>query len=339
MSAQLAPQPVFQAFAPSGAPLVGGQLFTFIAGTNTPQATYVDSTQTTQNTNPVILNTLGEANVWLNPGLAYKFVLQDAAGNQLWSVDNILGALSQSNLIVGPPSSGTALTVISANVATNPAINVLGTVQFTNSGRPLLALNSAGAGYSLLQNDSPLTWSIAYTSSSAPFNNGTPIIQWNSSGNVIIPAPTTGTGLRVFGEPGGGTALVVSGVGFGTNAVAAITNQNVPGQSSGLAIFAGVTAADNSFRVVNAALTQQLLNLNGVGQLTVFGSITSAASFIVGSQVQPIWAAPLAGWGTVSGVSGPVANFPGAGPATLAQCSSAIAQILQTLKNAGVYAT
>lgn len=89
MTAQLSPQPVFQAFAPNGGFLVGGQLFTYVAGTTTPQATYIDSTQTTQNTNPVILNAMGQANVWLNPTLAYKYVLQDSASNPLWSVDNI----------------------------------------------------------------------------------------------------------------------------------------------------------------------------------------------------------------------------------------------------------
>lgn len=88
MTAVLAPQPVFQAFSPNGQFLVGGQLFTYAAGTSTPQATYVDSTQTTQNPNPVILNAMGQAQVWLNPLLSYKFVLEDSAGNLLWTVDN-----------------------------------------------------------------------------------------------------------------------------------------------------------------------------------------------------------------------------------------------------------
>lgn len=100
MSAQLAPNPVFQAFAPNGGFLVGGKLFTYVAGTSTPQATYVDSTQTTQNTNPIILNALGQATVWLNPTLAYKFVLQDSAGNVQWSADNI-NAPALTQTIIG----------------------------------------------------------------------------------------------------------------------------------------------------------------------------------------------------------------------------------------------
>lgn len=100
MTAQLAQTPVFKAFDNNGLPLFLGQLFTYAAGTTTPQATYVDSTQTTQNTNPVILNARGEANVWLNPMLSYKFVLQDSFGNQIWAVDNIQGALSLSGNII-----------------------------------------------------------------------------------------------------------------------------------------------------------------------------------------------------------------------------------------------
>ena len=89
MSVALPPPPVFQGIGFGGLPLPGGQLFTYIAGTSTPQTTYIDSTQTTPNTNPVILNANVQANVWLNSALAYKFVLQDQFGNQIWSVDQI----------------------------------------------------------------------------------------------------------------------------------------------------------------------------------------------------------------------------------------------------------
>jgi hypothetical protein len=101
MTAQLAPQPVFQAFTPNGDPLVGGQLFTYIAGTSTPQASYVDSTQTTPNTNPVILNSMGQANVWLVTSQTYKLVLQDSAGNPQWSVDQVPGGFNITAAIIG----------------------------------------------------------------------------------------------------------------------------------------------------------------------------------------------------------------------------------------------
>ena len=89
MSVTLLPSPVFQGIGFGGLPLPGGKLFSYVAGTSTPQVTYVDSTQTTTNSNPIILNANGQANVWLNTTLAYKFILQDALGNQIWSVDNV----------------------------------------------------------------------------------------------------------------------------------------------------------------------------------------------------------------------------------------------------------
>lgn len=89
MTAQLAPLPVFRGFDNNGNPASFGTLGTFIAGTNTPLATYVDSTLTTQNTNPITLNFRGEANVWLDPTKSYKFVLKDFFGTLLWTVDNI----------------------------------------------------------------------------------------------------------------------------------------------------------------------------------------------------------------------------------------------------------
>lgn len=91
MSGTLAPPPVFRSWDNNGNPLVGGQLYSYIAGTSTPQATYTDSTLGTPNTNPIILNSRGEANVWLNPFLTYKFVLLDSQGNPIWTVDNIPG--------------------------------------------------------------------------------------------------------------------------------------------------------------------------------------------------------------------------------------------------------
>jgi hypothetical protein len=109
MTAQLAPAPVFRSWDNLGFPLVGGKLFTYAAGTTTPQATYVDSTQTTPNTNPVILNFRGEAFVWLNPLLSYKFVLQDAFGNLIWTEDNIQGAIGVASNIV--PSTTNTFTL------------------------------------------------------------------------------------------------------------------------------------------------------------------------------------------------------------------------------------
>lgn len=75
-------------FDANGLPLAGGLLYSYAAGTSTPQGTYSNSTGTT-NANPVVLDANGYADVWIDPSLAYKFVLEDSGSNVLWSVDNV----------------------------------------------------------------------------------------------------------------------------------------------------------------------------------------------------------------------------------------------------------
>jgi hypothetical protein len=88
MSYNLAPSARQRFFDANGLPLNGGQLFTYAAGTTTAQVTYKDNSGTT-NTNPVVLDSQGYADVWLDITLAYKFVLEDSLGSVQWTEDNI----------------------------------------------------------------------------------------------------------------------------------------------------------------------------------------------------------------------------------------------------------
>jgi hypothetical protein len=85
-----------QFFDNNGNPLVGGKLFTFAAGTTTPQATFTSSSGGTANSNPIILNAGGRvpAEIWLTDGSVYKFVLYDANDVLIGSWDNIIGVNS-----------------------------------------------------------------------------------------------------------------------------------------------------------------------------------------------------------------------------------------------------
>ena len=87
MTATLGSFPVFRALDANGAPLVGGLLYSFSAGTLTPLATYVDAAGVTTNANPVVLDSTGSANVWFGSS-AYKLVLKTSTGSTLWTVDN-----------------------------------------------------------------------------------------------------------------------------------------------------------------------------------------------------------------------------------------------------------
>jgi hypothetical protein len=92
----LSPTPKLQFFDLNGAPLSGGKLYTYAAGTTTPLASYTDSTGNIANTNPIILDSRGEANVWLS-GDIYKFALYDSTNVLIWTVDNINGTTFATN--------------------------------------------------------------------------------------------------------------------------------------------------------------------------------------------------------------------------------------------------
>ena len=128
--AVLTPSPKTAFVDAAGEPLVGGQLYTYIAGTTTLQTTYTDSTATTANTNPIILDSRGEANVWLG-GAIYKFVLKDADDALIWTVDNI----SAPTAAVSP--------VLSGNVTID-----------SNTPTPALQITQTGTGAALKVQDS-----------------------------------------------------------------------------------------------------------------------------------------------------------------------------------------
>lgn len=84
----IAPQLKQRFFTTNGLPLAGGKLYSYAAGTTTPQATYTDSTGVTPNANPVILDANGECSLWLGTS-SYKFVLKNSADVTQWTTDNV----------------------------------------------------------------------------------------------------------------------------------------------------------------------------------------------------------------------------------------------------------
>lgn len=141
MTTQLSPLPIQRFYDNNNFPLSGGQLYTYIAGTTTPQATYTDSTGVTPNANPVIMNARGEANVWLAPGQAYKFVLKDASFNTIWTVDQVTSAPSSwvGFKDYGATGTGVETTQIQAALTGSQVINQPGLTTYTTG-----ALSSSG---------------------------------------------------------------------------------------------------------------------------------------------------------------------------------------------------
>lgn len=94
--------PRFAAVDSNGDPLVGGRLYTYANNTTTPQTTYQDTAGTIANTNPIILDSRGEAVIFLTEGLAYTWVLKDANDALIWSQSDISSTTSGTSLPVYP---------------------------------------------------------------------------------------------------------------------------------------------------------------------------------------------------------------------------------------------
>jgi len=84
----------------NGLPLSGGLLYTYAAGTTTPQTTYTSISGVAANTNPVVLDSAGRvvSEIWLTQGQTYKFVLETSAGVTLGIYDNVSGASDPANI-------------------------------------------------------------------------------------------------------------------------------------------------------------------------------------------------------------------------------------------------
>jgi hypothetical protein len=207
MTAQLIPALVYRDFTNGGEPLAFGLVYTYAAGTTTPQATYVDSTQTTPNTNPVVLNARGESPIWLNPALSYKFVVTDSNGNTIRTVDNVTN-LTQATIgqILNPRTSQEIAANITPTNYLYPERNILryaaDPTGMANSTGPINAAISVAKQYVLGAEVYMPTGSYAVTTidmSSATSNFGqtislvgdgrymTSIIPY-SAGNILISA-------------------------------------------------------------------------------------------------------------------------------------------------------
>lgn len=105
----------------NGVPYSGAKLFTYVAGSSTKQTTYTESTGSTPNTNPIVLDSAGRIPqpLWLTTGVSYKFVLSpstdtDPPASPIWTLDNIAGINDPVSVTVSEWTSGPTPTYVSA---------------------------------------------------------------------------------------------------------------------------------------------------------------------------------------------------------------------------------
>jgi hypothetical protein len=100
-----------QFFDNAGNPLSGGKVFTYAAGTLTPLASYTDRGGGTPNSNPVVLDSAGRADIWLSTNVAYKLIVKDSTEATTYdSVDDYYAGADPSQLVAAgivPATGGT----------------------------------------------------------------------------------------------------------------------------------------------------------------------------------------------------------------------------------------
>lgn len=121
-----------QFFDANGAPLSGGLIYSYLAGTTTLATTFTSRAGTSNNTNPIVLDAAGRTpeEVWLTGGSLYKFILKSSVGVQIGSYDNI--------------------PAINDTTSISNLITVSGTNALTALATPALVGYAAGAQYSFI---------------------------------------------------------------------------------------------------------------------------------------------------------------------------------------------
>ena len=91
MAYSLAFPPGYSFLDDDGAPVSGGFLYVYAAGTSTPATTYSDHTASTPHQNPAPLDAGGrlqDGGMYIPEG-SYKFILTDAEALEKWTQDNV----------------------------------------------------------------------------------------------------------------------------------------------------------------------------------------------------------------------------------------------------------
>jgi hypothetical protein len=322
MTAALTPPPKAQFFAADGTPLVNGRLYSYVAGTTTPLATYVNSAGITQNTNPVILNSRGEANVWLDNGVLYKLALHDATDALIWTVDNVYA--NNTGIFTGPVAGTTAtfsgaLTALSGAFS-GPVSGTTGTFSgaasasamtvVPASGAAAVNIRASGAGLDAAVNfstGSSARWQVTKnTSAESGANAGSDlVVSRYSDAGAVIDSPITVSRANGTVTVGSATGVNFPFVTIGLAAAGTVWNRlaNASGSATSTVALSfdpgnnGVNTRDASIRATNNGGNQIQLSFqtsNGAAPYEAL-RITAAGDVLVTS------ASGTLGYGTGAG--------------------------------------
>lgn len=202
--ASLSPTPRQQFFDAAGVPLVGGKVYTYAGGTTTPIATYTTQAGNVNNTNPIILDSRGQANIWLFPSISYKYVITDADDVTQYTVDNILVPIDNLSFSSPPPMGD-----VEPNSGAFTTLSATDNVTFTGSGATQLQVGSTS------DRPTPVIGMIRYNSALAAFE-GYGSTGWSAIGGG---AGATGGGTNELVIENDQTVTASYTLGAGKNAM------------------------------------------------------------------------------------------------------------------------
>ena len=191
MSVQLSPSPYLQFFDNNGAVLSFGTVATYAAGTVTPQVTWIDATQVTPNTNPVVLDAAGRCSIWLDQSLSYKYIVSDRLGNIIRTVDSITTGMTGPVTLTAPIGT-TPLTVNTNGAGNIPDVLVTGSV-------------NGGIFYQVINTNSGLNATAEYTMSNGTHQAAIEMLGVNNVEGEALSIGTNSNTIRfgfAFGAAG-----------------------------------------------------------------------------------------------------------------------------------------
>lgn len=199
----------------NGLPLAGGKLYSYLAGTSTPRATYTDRGGSTSNANPIILDANGYADVWINTGY-FKFVLTDASDVAIWTVDQVGIPSGGSTSLPTGGSTGQVLGKLSGADFDYGWLNVAATLLSIVGTRaaPTNIVAASGIAFSSI---TLMTTNFIQGSGGAVIVTATPQIQ---AGTVV------GQILKLIGRSDANTVTLADGNGLSTGGQTLILGAN-----------------------------------------------------------------------------------------------------------------
>ena len=246
-SAAPAPFSKPQWFDGNGNPLSGGLLYTYTAGTVSQTPSYQDALMGAENTNPVVLDAAGRADVYLNPAQSYHIVLTDSLGNVIFDEDNqyvappSLGGSSLTPIYTTTDQSANGTKVFQGNVAIGQ-----GVVSEYSSAPIQLIVGAAASTTSGIQFVNTTTTKLQFGTAETGVSSYNGAIGFNNTSNTMTfgianagVLVLTASGVNVIGtlQQGGVNVALSTDLipltrgGTGVTTAAAAINELLPAQT------------------------------------------------------------------------------------------------------------